>query len=194
MMLTIIAFKSTALYAQNDKPKKDPNEKKKKEELKSVYKKWLEEDVSYIITDDERKAFKALKTDEEREQFIDQFWLRRDPDPDTPENSTREEHYRRIAYANEHYTSGKPGWRTDRGRMYISWGKPDEIESYPTGQVYDRPQWQGGGTTTTYAYEVWWYRHLDGVGDDIEIEFVDPSGTGEYRMAQNPYEKDALAY
>ena len=106
----------------------------------------------------------------------------------------REEHYRRIAYANEHFTSGIPGWRTDRGRMYIAWGKPDETESYPTGQVYDRPQWQGGGSTTTYAYEVWWYRHLDGVGDDIEIEFVDPSGSGEYRMANNPYEKDALTY
>ena len=171
-----------------------PQKKSQKREIDDVFKRWLKEDVVYIISPEEKAAFEKLATDEEREQFIEQFWVRRDPDPDTPENESREEHYRRIAYANEHFASGRSGWRTDRGRMYVAWGKPDSIESFPTGQVYNRPQWQGGGNTTTYAYETWWYRHLEGVGDDIEIEFVDPSGSGEYRIARTPYEKDALLY
>ncbi len=171
-----------------------PQKKSQKREIDDVFKRWLKEDVIYIISPEEKAAFEKLATDEEREQFIEQFWVRRDPDPDTPENPTREEHYRRIAYANEHFASGRAGWRTDRGRMYVAWGKPDSIESNPTGHVYDRPQWQGGGSTTTYAYETWWYRHLEGVGDDIEIEFVDPSGSGEYRIARTPFEKDAMLY
>src|SRR5438067_2326971 len=100
-----------------------------KKELETPYRKWLNEDVSYIITDEERAAFKKLQTDEEREQFIEQFWLRRDPTPDSVENEFKEEHYRRIAYANEHYASGIPGWKTDRGRIYITFGPPDEIRS-----------------------------------------------------------------
>ena len=174
--------------------KKDPNTSKKKEELKSVYKRWLEEDVTYIITEDERRAFKALKTDEERDQFIENFWLRRDPDPDTPDNEYKEEYYERIQYANEHFASGVPGWKTDRGRIYIMFGKPDEKEEHPTGGAYDRPYYEGGGTTSTYPFETWWYRFIEGVGSDIEIEFVDPSGTGEYHIATNPNEKDALLY
>ena len=180
--------------AQDKGRVKDPNEKKKKDELKSVYKKWLDEDVSYIITDEERKAFKTLKTDEERDQFIEQFWLRRDPDPDTPENEYKEEYYQRIQYANEKFSSGIPGWRTDRGRIYVKFGKPDEIEAHPSGGSYDRPTYEGGGSTTTYPFETWWYRYIEGVGSDVEIEFVDPSGTGEYRIAQSPNEKDALLY
>src|SRR5215510_14691177 len=171
---------------------KDRNERKRKEELKSVYKNWLDQDVSYIITDEERKAFKALKTDEERDQFIENFWLRRDPDPDTPENEYKEQYFERIQYANEKYTSGIPGWKTDRGRIYIRFGKPDEIESHPAGGTYERPSYEGGGSTSTYPFEIWWYRNIDGVGSDVEIEFVDPSGSGNYRIAQNPNEKDAL--
>ncbi|HLG14706.1 MAG TPA: GWxTD domain-containing protein [Blastocatellia bacterium] len=174
--------------------RKDPNEKKKREELKSVYKRWLDEDVNYIITDDERKAFKALKTDEERDQFIEQFWLRRDPDPDTPENEYKEQYYERIQYANEHYASGIPGWKTDRGRIYVMFGKPDEIESHPAGGPYERPSYEGGGSTSTYPFEIWWYRYIEGIGSDIEIEFVDPSGSGEFRIARSPQEKDALLY
>src|SRR5262245_5566051 len=177
---------------QKEGKEKDPNARKKKEELKSVYKKWLDEDVSYIITDEERKAFKALKTDEERDQFIENFWLRRDPDPDTPENEYKEQYYERIQYANEKFSSGIPGWKTDRGRIYIRFGKPDEIESHPSGGSYERPSYEGGGSTSTYPFEIWWYRYIDGVGSDVEIEFVDPSGSGEYRIAQSPNEKDAL--
>ena len=173
---------------------KDRNERKKREELKSVYKNWLEQDVSYIITEEERKAFKALKTDEERDQFIENFWLRRDPDPDTPENEYKEQYFERIQYANEKYSSGIPGWRTDRGRIYIMFGKPDEVESHPAGGAYERPSWEGGGSTSTYPFETWWYRYIEGIGSDIEIEFVDPSGSGEYRIARSPDEKDALLH
>lgn len=176
------------------KPSEDPttNARTVKPELKDAYKRWLNTDVDYIITKDERRAFLALTTDEERENFIENFWRRRDPNPDTEENEYREQYYERIAYANEHFSSGIPGWKTDRGRVYIAWGKPDSIETHPTGGAYDRPSWEGGGSTTTYPFEVWWYRHLDNVGDGLEIEFVDPTGTGEYRLARDANEKDAL--
>ncbi len=169
-------------------------EERRRRELETPYRKWLEEDVLYIITDEERRAFKNLQTDEEREQFIEQFWLRRDPTPDTMENEYKEEHYRRIAYANERFASGIPGWRTDRGRIYITFGPPDEIESHPSGGTYQRPWEEGGGTTSTYPFEKWRYRYLEGVGmqSDIVIEFVDKSMTGEYRMTMDPSEKDAL--
>lgn len=169
-------------------------EERRRKELETPYRKWLEEDVLYIITDEERKAFKNLQTDEEREQFIEQFWLRRDPTPDSQENEYKEEHYRRIAYANERFASGIPGWKTDRGRIYITFGPPDEIESHPSGGTYERPFEEGGGTTSTYPFEKWRYRYLEGVGmqNDINIEFVDKSMTGEYRMTMDPSEKDAL--
>ncbi len=168
--------------------------KKRRRELSEVYKRWLEEDVRWIITEEERKAFKKLETDEEREQFIEQFWLRRDPNPDTLENEYREEYYRRIAYANQHFSSGIPGWKTDRGRIYIMFGPPDSIESHPAGGSYDRPFWEGGGTTSTYPFEIWFYRYIPGVGSGIEIEFVDPTMSGEYRIARSPDEKDALLF
>src|SRR5215471_2362314 len=171
---------------------KKKNEEKLKQELVSPYKKWLNEEVIYIITDEERKAFKQLQTDEERQQFIEQFWLRRDPTPDTEENEYREEHYRRIAYANEQFASGIPGWKTDRGMIYIKFGPPDEREEHPTGGTYDRPIEEGGGTTTTYPFEKWRYRYIEGVGTDTNIEFVDPTMTGEYHMTMDPSEKDAL--
>ncbi|MFN3330612.1 MAG: GWxTD domain-containing protein, partial [Pyrinomonadaceae bacterium] len=138
--------------------------RKVKKEMGKVYKDWLEKDVVYIITPEEKKAFLALETDEERENFIENFWRRRDPNPDTEENEFREEYYERIAYANQHFTSGIPGWKTDRGRIYIMYGKPDSIESYPAGGVYNRPSWEGGGTTTTYPFEIWFYRHIEGIG------------------------------
>jgi len=169
-------------------------EQKLKKELETPYRKWLNEDVTYIITDEERAAFKKLQTDEEREQFIEQFWLRRDPTPDTIENEFKEEHYRRIAYANEHYASGIPGWKSDRGRIYITFGPPDEIESHPSGGTYERPPEEGGGTTSTFPFEQWRYRYIDGIGNDVIIEFVDPTMSGEYHMTMDPSEKDALLY
>ncbi len=195
LAVSILTASVSVGFAQKEKPSQDPTGKARtvKDEVKKVYQDWVNRDVIYIITSDERKAFKALKTDEERENFIENFWRRRDPNPDTEENEYRDEYYERIAYANEHFTSGIPGWKTDRGKIYIAWGKPDGIESHPSGGSYDRPSYEGGGSTTTYPFETWFYRHLDNVGDGIEIEFVDPTGTGEYRMARNAYEKDALA-
>ncbi len=173
---------------------KKKREAKLRKELETPYKKWLSEDVTYIITDEERQAFKHFNTDEEREQFIEQFWLRRDPTPDTQENEFKEEHYRRIAYANERFASGIPGWKADRGRIYITYGPADEVESHPSGGSYERPSEEGGGNTSTYPFEKWRYRYIEGIGSDINIEFVDTTMTGEYRMTMDPSEKDALLY
>jgi GWxTD domain-containing protein len=168
--------------------------KKAAKELGFEFRDWLDNEVPYIITPEEHAAFLRLGTNEEREQFIEQFWQRRNPDPDLGENSFQEEHYRRIAYANEHFSSGLAGWKTDRGHIYILWGPPQEIESHPTGGLYDRPMWQGGGSTTTYPWELWRYRHLEQIGENIELEFVDPSGSGEYHLTRDPGEKDAFAH
>src|SRR2546427_4314366 len=180
-------------------PQKLDKETKRKmrkslKELDSAYRQWLSEDVTYIISPDERNAFLQLSTNEEREQFIEQFWLRRSSNPDLPDNDFKEEHYRRIAYANEHYASGIPGWKTDRGRMYIIWGPADEVDSHPSGGTYDRPMEEGGGTTSTYPWEKWRYRYLQDIGENIELEFVDPTGSGEYHLTMDPSEKDALLH
>jgi GWxTD domain-containing protein len=180
-------------------PKKLDKEQKRKikktfKELDNAYKQWLGEDVPYIISPEERNAFLQLSTNEEREQFIEQFWLRRSSNPDLPDNDFKEEHYRRIAYANEHFASGIPGWKTDRGRMYIMWGPADEVESHPSGGTYDRPMEEGGGSTSTYPWETWRWRYLEGIGENIILEFVDPSGSGEYHLTMDPSEKDALLH
>jgi GWxTD domain-containing protein len=175
--------------------KKEPKrDKRLARELGSAYDSWLKEEVPDIITDEERRAFLQLSTNEEREQFVESFWDRRNPDPESAANIYKEEHYRRLAYADERFASGIPGRKTDRGHIYILWGPPDEVESHPTGGTYDRPIDQGGGSTTTYPWELWRYRHLEGVGENIEIEFVDPSGSGEYHITIDPCEKDALAH
>jgi GWxTD domain-containing protein len=182
---------------QSDKQAAKAKQKRDKDlykELNPQYKKWLDEDVVYIIASEERSAFLHLQTNEEREQFIESFWQRRNPDPDSPENTFKEEHYRRIAYTNEHYASGIPGWKTDRGRLYIIWGPPDEIESHPTGGTYDRPPEEGGGSTSTYPWEDWRWRYLEGIGENVIVEFVDPSMSGEYHLTSDPSEKDALLY
>src|SRR5271170_186774 len=169
-------------------------QKEVREELKGPYKKWVNEDVHWILTDQELKAFKSLSNDEERDNFIEQFWLRRNPNPDSPENEFREEHYRRIAYANEHFAAGKPGWKTDRGHMYISFGKPDSIDSHPSGGAYERPMDEGGGETSTFPFEVWHYRYLEGIGDNIDLEFVDSCQCGDYHFTIDRSEKDALLH
>jgi len=201
----------SAQQAQN--PTQDPNnpaasqnltkdqrkEQKRKasktlKELDTQYKQWLNEDVVYIISPEERNAFLQLDTNEEREQFIEQFWLRRSSNPDAPDNDFKDEHYRRIAYANEHYASGIPGWKTDRGRLYIMWGPADEVDSHPMGGTWDRPMEMGGGSTTTYPWETWRWRYLEGIGENIEVEFVDTTGSGEYHLSMDPSEKDALLH
>jgi len=177
-----------------DPKKKKQQEKDYRKEIKGTYKKWLDEDVVWIITDEEKAAFKQLSNDEERDSFIEAFWQRRDPTPDTEENEYKEEHYQRIAYANEHFAAGIPGWKSDRGRIYIMYGKADEIESHPSGGSYERPMSEGGGETSTFPFEDWRYRYLEGIGQEVIIEFVDTCMCGEYHMTMDRSEKDALLY
>src|SRR5580704_9736511 len=196
------ATASPAQAAQEADPLKrpiDPKKKKQQErdyrkEIKGTYKKWLDEDVVWIITDEEKAAFKQLSNDEERDSFIEAFWQRRDPTPDTEENEYKEEHYQRIAYANEHFAAGIPGWKSDRGRIYIMYGKADEIESHPSGGTYERPIDEGGGETSTFPFEDWRYRYIEGIGQEIIIEFVDTCMCNEYHMTMDRSEKDALLY
>jgi len=193
-----VCARAVARPQESSAPTKAAQEKKKSErrllkELDTPYRRWLEEDVVYIISDEERRTFLQLSTNEEREQFIEQFWQRRSPDPESPDNAFKEEHYRRIAYVNIRYSSGFPGWKTDRGRIYITWGPPDEVDRHPNAGAYERTPEEGGGSTTAYPFEDWRYRHLEGIGDDIIVEFVDPTMTGEYHLTTDPCEKDALA-
>lgn len=204
--LTLVLFLPPLVHAQDQdadqqaqdaQAKAKANKKRERDlykELQPVYKEWLNGPVSYIITPEERSAFLHLQTNQERENFIEAFWERRNPDPGSPENTYKEEYYRRIAYANEHYSSGIPGWKTDRGRIYLMWGKPDEVDSHPAGGPYERPTEEGGGETSTYPFEDWRYRYLEGIGENVEIEFVDPTGSGEYHLTMDPSEKDALTY
>ncbi|MFZ0759724.1 MAG: GWxTD domain-containing protein [Candidatus Sulfotelmatobacter sp.] len=186
---------------QTDPLNRPLTEKEKKQqkralnvELSKTYKKWLNEDVVWIITDQERAAFMQLTNDEERDNFIEAFWQRRDPTPDTEENEYKEEHYRRIAYANEHFAAGVPGWKTDRGRIYIMYGPPDETDSHPSGGTYERPIEEGGGETSTFPFEDWRYRYIEGIGQEVIIEFVDTCMCGDYHMTLDRSEKDALKY
>ena len=192
MKTTVVTFLTVFLAHLSPLPSL-PLQKLAQEEKYGYYKKWLDEDVRYIITDEERAVFEKLTVDEERDAFIEQFWARRDTDPRTAINEYLEEHYRRVAYANERFTSGIEGWATDRGRIYITFGPSDHIEDHPGGFYIRRPE-EGGGTTSTYAFQRWSYRYLPGVGSGVEIEFVDPTNTGEYRIALRPTEKDALFY
>ncbi len=184
--------KETVAKPMTDKQKRKAEDRLRKE-LNSPYKKWLDEEVRWIISDEERTAFKRLQTDDEKQAFIEQFWLRRDPTPDTEENEFKEEHYRRIAWANDRFASGIPGWKTDRGQIYIKFGPPDENDSHTSGGPGERPIEEGGGETTFFPYEIWRYRYLECCGSDVQIEFVDPSMTNEYHITMDPSEKDALA-
>jgi GWxTD domain-containing protein len=192
-VLLLVSFSALSIPAQE--PKRNPEEKPRKiqREVKKAYVEWIK-DHDLILTQSERDAWKKLETDDERERFIEEFWRVRDPDPDTEENEFKQQFYERVAYANEHFTSGKAGRLTDRGRIYIKFGKPDSIESHPAGGYYERPSWEGGGSTSTYPFEKWFYRHIPNVRNGIELEFVDPTGSGEFRLAKNPDEKDALIH
>ena len=194
-LLTVLALLVLSGLAIAQKPNPNPEQQPRKvrPEPKKAYVDWVD-DVQLIMTDAEKDAWKKLQNDDEREKFIQIFWDRRDPDPDTAENEFKDQYYERTAYANEHFSSGKPGRLTDRGRIYIKFGKPDEVESHPAGGPYERPAYEGGGSTSTYPFEKWFYRNLPNVATGVEIEFVDPSGSGEYRIARNPNEKDALLY
>lgn len=135
-------------------------------DLARVYARWLDEDVAYIITPEERRAFQMLKSDEQREAFVEAFWRRRDPDTDTPANEYRAEHYGRVAYANQHYSSpNAAGWKTDRGRIHITYGPPHSVSKTADG-------------------ELWVYKVLPGVGTNIEFKFVLDPATGDLRLQE----------
>ncbi len=189
-ILLTVAFVVPTALAQTATQDVQNKPRKIKSEPDNSFKRWII-DVEPIITSEELKAWNKLRTNEEREQFISEFWHRRDTDTDTDDNEYREAYYERVAYANEHFSSGIPGVKSDRGRIFLKYGKPDEIESHPAGGAYERQPWEGGGSTSTYPFERWWYRNLPG-RSDVDVEFVDPTGTGEYRMARNPFEKEAL--
>ncbi|HEX6718112.1 MAG TPA: GWxTD domain-containing protein [Pyrinomonadaceae bacterium] len=191
--LLLLSLSTLAISAQQTKPNPEEKPRKVKQELKKAYVNWIS-DVDLILTQAERDAWKKLRTDDEREKFIEDVWKSRDPDPNTEENEFKEQFYERVAYANAHFSSGKPGRFTDRGRIYIKFGKPDEIESHPAGGSYERAPYEGGGLTSTYPFEKWFYRNIPNVRSGVELEFVDPTGSGEYRLARNSDEKDALIH
>lgn len=178
-LLAVAIFLATAgisLAAWKSEPSKRSSSGSQEQEAmrnKKTFQRWLNEEVIYIIDDAERAAFQKLATDAERDHFIEQFWERRNPTPGSSPNKFKEEHYRRLAYANQYFrtTSGTPGWQTDRGHMYIVYGPPDEIDSHPKG-----PQ-------TTVGIETWMYRHIEGLGDNEFITFIDRTGQGDYRFA-----------
>ena len=194
LLLTIAALSFPGPALAKEKDEKRDTSAVQQEEAEDYYQRWLNQDVTYIISDEEESVFKSLTSPEEKELFIEQFWRRRDPDLRTAINEFKEEHYRRIAYVNERFYAGVPGWKTDRGMIYILHGPPHEIESYVTGGNYTRSFSEGGGDTVVHPLEVWRYRHLEGVGDDIVLEFVDRTYTGTYKLALFPDEKDALLH
>jgi GWxTD domain-containing protein len=151
-------------------------------ELHTPYQKWLDEDVRWIITDQERADFKKLLAGQQRDEvmdaFIEAFWERRNPVPGSPENGFKEEHYRRVAYANQHFAEGIAGWRTDRGRFYIVYGPPDKVVRHLPS---DKAQ-PGGGLKNDFPSEEWRWGHIDGVGRDVTLRFVDTCGCGEYHL------------
>ncbi len=206
-MLLAVALATTGLGAQSAQPNQAPlpppkhaltpaqraaQQKALEKELSPEDRKWLDQDVAYIITPEERQAFLQLQNEDEREAFIEEFWQRRNPNPDSSYNSYKEAYYQRFAYANQHFAAGVPGWETDRGRIYITWGKPDEMDNHDSGGTYDRPMSQGGGSTQTYPFEDWTYNYLDGVGSNVKLEFVDSCMCGDYRLTMDPEAKDAL--
>jgi GWxTD domain-containing protein len=192
-ILVLVSISSLITPAQQQKQSPEEKPRKIKQEPKKAYVQWIHEH-ELILTQSERDAWKKLETDDEREKYIEEIWRSRDPDPDTEENEFKEQFYERVACANEHFSSGKPGRMTDRGRIYIKFGKPDSIESRPTGGAYEREPWEGGGSTTTYPFERWFYRYIPNVRSGVTLEFVDPTGSGEYRLARSPDEKDALLH
>jgi GWxTD domain-containing protein len=195
LSIVVLLFAIATAGAQKQKQAETPDQKsrKTKREDNRALLDWPKQDVKLIITADEQKAYDKLQTNEERENFIGDFWHRRDPTPDTEENEYREQYYERVTYANEHFGSGKAGWLTDRGRIYVKWGKPDEVESHPAGGTVQRTGY-AEGSATTYPFETWFYRNLNGVGSGVEVEFVDPTSTGEYRIARNPFEKEVAGF
>jgi len=152
--------------------------------LPAAYQKWLDEDVRYLIRDSERSDFEKLMTDQQRDNFIQEFWDRRNPDPGSTENSFKREHYRRLAYANQNFAAGMPGYRSDRGRIYILYGMPDQREQHPGRTDIGIPG--SAPLAVLYPSDVWRYHFIRGVGRDVVFEFIDTCRCGDYRLREDP--------
>jgi GWxTD domain-containing protein len=172
----ISPFFVTSLAAtQNGDPAAQP--------LSPPYQKWLDEDVRYLITDTERTEFGALKTDQQRDKFVEEFWERRNPSPGSADNKFKEEHYRRLAYTNQHFAAGVAGYKSDRGRIYILYGPPDEREQHPGSADAGIPD--DAPLRVRYPSDVWRYHILNGVGRDVVFEFIDHCRCGEYQLQED---------
>ena len=187
-LIAILIASSFPSSAQQESAKDRPGTGTR-QKTSNLYQSWLNEDVRWIITPEERRAFKQLSDDNERDDFIETFWQRRDPTPDTLENEFKDEHYRRIAYANEHFGAAVRGLETDRGRIYIVYGAPDKVESYPPGAAADWPQ-SNKKTVEVYARQVWRYHYLKSIGDDVILRFVDLCRCGNYLLTLSDTERD----
>ena len=137
--------------------------------LEREYQKWLNEDVRYIISDEERAEFNKLDTVQQRDAFVVAFWESRNPTPGSGRNPYKEEHYRRLAYANTHFAAGSPGYASDRGRFYIMYGPPDSVESRPGLSPPD---------------ETWSYKSIEGIGRDVILTFTDECRCGKYSFSK----------
>jgi GWxTD domain-containing protein len=145
-------------------------------DLPRLLERWPDQYVRWIITDAERNAYRALVTDEARLDFIERFWARRDPTPETPLNELRRDYLERFAYVLNHFGAGKPGWATDRGRIYLLLGPPHSVQRNPMGRYsLERPS------------EIWTYNNLPvpGVPASLDIHFVDFRGTGDFEMVSD---------
>lgn len=144
-----------------------------KRDLPPRFKKWLNEEVVYIITPVEKDVFLELTTDRERDLFIEAFWKQRDPTSTSPVNEAKEEHYRRIEHANHFFGRATPkaGWRTDRGRIYILLGEPNDIQSIE-------------GSSMVYNSVIWFYQGKTKLGlpPGFNLVFFQAGGTGEYKL------------
>src|SRR5579863_1244294 len=168
LLLVSVSFPLVPSRAQNQIPAK-PSQRSWLQDpaVKDEYKKWLREDVAWIITDEERADFRTLSTDKQRDEFVVAFWDRRNPMPGATENKFKEEHYRRLAYTNTHFAVGIPGWKSDRGRIYIMYGTPDSIDSHPLSSP---------------PSEVWHYVYIEGIGQNVVFTFFDQCRCGNFSL------------
>ena len=158
-LVTVVIIPAISVLAQSDQQL----------QLNSEYRKWLDQDVHWIMTDEEQDSFLQLTSDADRDHFVVAFWQRRNPTPGGEQNPFKEEHYRRLAFANQHFAGSATGWMTDRGRVYIVYGPPDSIEMHPL-------------TSASPAEQVWIYRHMQGKSSEVQVRFHDRCRCGQYEL------------
>lgn len=185
----------TLAHAQATADRSANAEAAEEQNLPAMYRTWLDEDVRWIISPEERSAFLKMVNNEERDQFITQFWSRRADVSVGGEQDFKAKYYGRIAYANQHFAGDMPGWQTDRGRIFILYGRPDSIDSHPSA------------TSTSKPYEVWHYRVIQEAATvamtepvldkpeplmkkDVDFRFVDTCSCGSYKLLESLEKQD----